>query len=85
MAASSCIVIGLNVSSGVGCKSTSSSQLRSRSDIPSGASPPTLCLIILGLMIFIIGGMYDVRTKRDALFPPAVFTDLTIGKYFNAF
>ncbi|TFY57163.1 hypothetical protein EVJ58_g7195 [Rhodofomes roseus] len=68
MAASSCIVIGLNVSSAIGW-----------------TSPLTLCLIILGLVIFIIGGMYDVRTKRNALFPPAVFTDLTIGKYINAF
>lgn len=61
MAASSCIVIGLNVSSSAGW-----------------ASPSTICLIVVGLVILVCGGMYEVRTRRDALFPSAVFTDLTI-------
>ncbi|KAH9937425.1 major facilitator superfamily domain-containing protein [Fomitopsis serialis] len=61
MAASSCIVIGLNISASAGW-----------------ASPSTICLIVVGLVILVCGGMYEVRTRRDALFPSAVFTDLTI-------
>ncbi|KZT74881.1 MFS general substrate transporter [Daedalea quercina L-15889] len=61
MAASSCIVIGLNISSDIGW-----------------TSPSTLCLIIVGLVIIIVAGVYEVRTKRDALFPSVIFTDMTI-------
>ncbi|KAF9498060.1 amino acid permease ScVBA-like protein [Pleurotus eryngii] len=40
-------------------------------------SPSTLLLIILGLTILIIGGVYEVFTKREALFPKQVFCNST--------
>lgn len=40
----------------------------------------TLTLVIGGIMVLIFGGVYEVRTTRDALFPPSMFTDLTTGK-----
>ncbi|KIJ68672.1 hypothetical protein HYDPIDRAFT_82506 [Hydnomerulius pinastri MD-312] len=42
------------------------------------ASPFTLSLIISGPLILVCGGLYEVHTKRDALFPPAAFKNLTI-------
>ncbi|PCH33378.1 MFS general substrate transporter [Wolfiporia cocos MD-104 SS10] len=41
-------------------------------------TPPTISLIVLGLIILICAGFYEVRTKRDALFPLAIFKDPTI-------
>ncbi|KAA1468533.1 hypothetical protein DENSPDRAFT_472383 [Dentipellis sp. KUC8613] len=41
-------------------------------------SPSTLALIIVGLLAFIIAGVYETKTKRDALFPPAAFKNPTI-------
>ncbi|EPS99097.1 hypothetical protein FOMPIDRAFT_125760 [Fomitopsis schrenkii] len=61
MGASSCVVIGLNVSSDAGW-----------------TSPATLCPIVIGLLVFIMAGIYEVRTNEDALFPTSVFTDRTI-------
>ncbi|KAH9947709.1 amino acid permease ScVBA-like protein [Amylocystis lapponica] len=42
------------------------------------SAPSTLNLIIIGLVVLVGGGLYEVRTKRDALFPPIMFKDLTI-------
>ncbi|EIM83471.1 MFS general substrate transporter [Stereum hirsutum FP-91666 SS1] len=40
-------------------------------------SPLTLTLIVVGLVLLVCAGYYETRTTRDALFPPAVFNDLT--------
>ncbi|KAN0100844.1 Drug:H+ antiporter-2 family protein [Tylopilus felleus] len=41
-------------------------------------SASTISLIVIGPLILIIGGFYEVHTTRDALFPPAAFRSLTI-------
>jgi hypothetical protein len=43
-------------------------------------SPSTLLLVTLGPVILACGGFYEVHTTREALFPPAVFKSLTVGK-----
>ncbi|EKM60834.1 uncharacterized protein PHACADRAFT_83878, partial [Phanerochaete carnosa HHB-10118-sp] len=40
-------------------------------------NPGTLILIISGVAVLILGGCYEVRTKRDALFPRTAFVDRT--------
>ncbi|KAL4243172.1 MFS transporter superfamily protein [Abortiporus biennis] len=40
-------------------------------------APSTLALIISGLVVLVFAGCYELRTKRDALFPPSVFYNLT--------
>lgn len=44
-----------------------------------GTAVSTLLLIILGVVVLICGGFYEMRTKREALFPPAAFNNLTTG------
>ena len=34
---------------------------------------------MIGPLILIVGGFYEMRTSRDALFPPVAFRSLTIG------
>lgn len=46
----------------------------------AGASPSTLLLVILGPVILVCAGFYEVHTTREALFPPAAFKSLTVGK-----
>ncbi|KAI0670178.1 amino acid permease ScVBA-like protein [Trametes maxima] len=41
-------------------------------------SASTLALIVVGILVLIAGAFYEVRTKRDALFPPIAFRDRTI-------
>ena len=36
-------------------------------------------MIVTGIVVLVLGGIYEVRTKRDALFPPIAFRDRTIG------
>ncbi|CDO70257.1 hypothetical protein BN946_scf184942.g57 [Trametes cinnabarina] len=38
----------------------------------------TLTLIVIGILVLVAGAFYEVRTKRDALFPPIAFRDRTI-------
>ena len=38
----------------------------------------TLSLIIVGVVVLLLGVLHEVRTKRDALFPPIAFKDRTI-------
>ncbi|EMD41616.1 hypothetical protein CERSUDRAFT_70139 [Gelatoporia subvermispora B] len=38
----------------------------------------TITLILVGVVVLVSGGVYETRTKRDALFPPIAFRDLTI-------
>ncbi|EMD30934.1 hypothetical protein CERSUDRAFT_163630 [Gelatoporia subvermispora B] len=38
----------------------------------------TITLILVGVVVLMSGGVYETRTKRDALFPPVAFRDLTI-------
>ncbi|KAK7694329.1 hypothetical protein QCA50_001512 [Cerrena zonata] len=40
-------------------------------------SPVTLTLIVAGLIILAIGSSYELKTHRDALFPPSAFRDRT--------
>lgn len=40
-------------------------------------APVTLCLIVIGLIVLFIGAVYELRTHRDALFPPSTFSDRT--------
>ncbi|KAL4068288.1 major facilitator superfamily domain-containing protein [Scleroderma yunnanense] len=46
----------------------------------SWTSPSTLSFIISGPLILVLGGFYEMHTKRDALFPPAAFRSFTVGK-----
>ncbi|KAH8100459.1 MFS general substrate transporter [Cristinia sonorae] len=39
--------------------------------------PSTICLVVGGLVVLACGGVYEVRTSRDALFPPSAFKNLT--------
>ncbi|KAI0702444.1 amino acid permease ScVBA-like protein [Cytidiella melzeri] len=41
------------------------------------SNPLTLVLIIGGILVLILGGFYEIRTRRAALFPRPAFTDLT--------
>ncbi|OJT04785.1 hypothetical protein TRAPUB_4579, partial [Trametes pubescens] len=42
------------------------------------ACASTLTLIVAGVLVLVVAGFYEVRTKRDALFPPIAFRDRTI-------
>ena len=44
-----------------------------------GTAPTTLGLIIGGLILFALGAVYEVRTSREALFPPQLFKDISCG------
>ncbi|KAG6332711.1 hypothetical protein ID866_6381 [Astraeus odoratus] len=44
----------------------------------SWTSPDTLSFIISGPLVLVLGGFYEVHTKRDALFPPSAFRSLTV-------
>lgn len=41
-------------------------------------TPKSYSIIASGLVVLVCAAFYEVRTKRDALFPPAVFKDYTI-------
>ncbi|KAI0067750.1 major facilitator superfamily MFS-1 [Artomyces pyxidatus] len=41
-------------------------------------APSTLALIIAGLVLLLCAGFYEVRTTREALFPPAAFKNTNI-------
>lgn len=41
-------------------------------------SPSTLAFIITGPLILVLGGVYEMHTKRDALFPPSAFRNFTV-------
>ncbi|KAI0762668.1 amino acid permease ScVBA-like protein [Fomes fomentarius] len=38
----------------------------------------TISLIVTGIVVLLLGAIHEVRTKRDALFPPIAFKDRTI-------
>ncbi|EIW64531.1 amino acid permease ScVBA-like protein [Trametes versicolor FP-101664 SS1] len=42
------------------------------------ACASTLTLIVAGVLVLVVAGFYEVRTKRDALFPPIAFRDLLV-------
>lgn len=81
MGGSSCIVIGFNFATQLGCTSA-----RPRCGIActnaaaTGLCASTLTLIVVGVLVLVIAAFYEVRTKRDALFPPIAFKDRTIGE-----
>ncbi|KAI0768563.1 amino acid permease ScVBA-like protein [Trametes elegans] len=41
-------------------------------------APSTLALIVIGVFVLAAAAIYEVRTTRDALFPPIAFRDRTI-------
>lgn len=45
-----------------------------------GSAPSTLVGITLGVVLFIVAGIYECYTKRDCLFPPTMFKNVTAGK-----
>ena len=81
MSGSSSIVIGFNIASDAGCECFEfSSFLFFDPWHNSGLAASTLSLIVIGVLVLICGGLYEVRTKRDALFPLTVFKDFTISE-----
>jgi hypothetical protein len=81
MSGTSSIVIGFSFATCHGCKSLMISNCHYLNDSTSiGVTASTLIPIILGLMILACGGVYEAHTDRDALFPVATFSDLTIGE-----
>ena len=44
-----------------------------------GAAPTTLSLILGGAVLLALGAVYEVRTSREALFPPQLFKDVSCG------
>ncbi|TCD70655.1 hypothetical protein EIP91_002376 [Steccherinum ochraceum] len=45
--------------------------------ITGWSQPSTICLITGGLLVLGCGGVYEVRTSRDALFPASAFKNIT--------
>jgi hypothetical protein len=81
MVGSSCIVVGFSFASSMGCKyllfPNVSVPFEFRLFDVSGSHPLTLVLIVGGPCVLIIGGFYEIWTRRAALFPRTAFTDLT--------
>lgn len=44
-----------------------------------GTAPSTLGLIIGGALLLAFGAVYEVKTSREALFPPQLFKDISCG------
>lgn len=82
MSGSSCLVVGFNLASSIGCKLVVQFLIRADCLIQfdSGSTIPTILLIAMGCIVLFCGGIYEVNTKREALFPPVAFKDLSIGK-----
>jgi hypothetical protein len=49
-------------------------------ELLSGTSAPILCLLIGGVAAFVCGGVYELRTTRDALFSATTFRDPSAGR-----
>ncbi|TDL28795.1 MFS general substrate transporter [Rickenella mellea] len=43
------------------------------------ASPSTLVPLLVGFTVLVIGSVYEMRTKRDPLFPASMFSDVRIA------
>ena len=80
-------MIGFNFAPQSGCKPSSSGfrggpcPCLTAERLCSGTSASTLSLILVGVVVLLLGGVHEVRTKRDALFPPTAFKDRTIGAF----
>ena len=84
MTGTSFIIVGFSFATLNGCKwvSVFSAQCTGplNLNVPySGAAPTTLGLIIGGTVLLALGGVYEVRTSREALFPPQLFKDVSCG------
>ena len=44
-----------------------------------GTAPATLGLIMGGMIFLALGHVYEIRTSREALFPPQLFKDISCG------
>lgn len=76
------VVLGFSFSSQYGCKC---SLLIARTEILTfhhiGSAPATLVPLVMGCAILLLGSIYEKRTSRDALFPPKMFTNTTVGEF----
>lgn len=79
MGGTSSIVVGFSFATDSGC-TFFQKNLRTALIEQTGTAPSTLLLISLGLVVLVCGGFYEVYTKREALFPPTTFKDLSAGK-----
>ena len=90
MSGTSFIIVGFSFATLNGCKwvSVFSAQCTGplNLNVPySGAAPTTLGLIIGGTVLLALGGVYEVRTSREALFPPQLFKDVSCGSVTSPF
>lgn len=46
-----------------------------------GSAPATLVPLVVGCAILLLGSIYEKHTSRDALFPPKMFTNTTVGEF----
>jgi hypothetical protein len=80
MGGSSSIVVGFSFASQLGCEFHLNMKCVLFINADPGTAASTLSLIIMGLVVLFCGGIYEVRTKRDALFPVTAFKDPTASK-----
>lgn len=90
MSGTSCLVVGFSFATENGCDYLMFSCILSlvtdlESALTTGTSPSTIALILLGLIVLVLGGVYETRTTRECLFPAATFHNLTVGTCTSPF
>jgi hypothetical protein len=80
MSGTGLVIIGFSFASQKGCRHISSNHASRILITNAGTAPSTLCLILFGLGLLILGAFYELRTQRDALFPSLLFKDLSCGE-----
>jgi len=87
MSGTSFIIVGFSFATLKGCKWVSV-QRTGHPDLNvrfPGTAPTTLGLIIGGTVLLALGAVYEVRTSREALFPPQLFKDVSCGTVASFF
>jgi hypothetical protein len=80
MVGSSTIVLGFTLATEYGCRYLSClNGCGLLTTAYTGKSSVTLSLIPVGTVALVGGGVYEIHTKRDALFSPTTFKDLSAG------
>ena len=75
------VVLGFSFSSKFGCKKLQHLPLVSPLITTClGSSPATLVPLIVGVVVLLLGALYEKHTKRDPLFPSRMFDNATVGK-----